>query len=84
MFLLTCHKKTAFDVIDLLMYPHTENPYDALKETPIKEAGKYKHNYNDELFLTLFLYFSYRAEASNLRCKIVLLVTYTYCVQNMK
>ena len=32
--------------------------------------------------LTLFLYFSYGAKASNLRCTIMLLVA--YCVQNMK
>ena len=33
-------------------------------------------------FLTLFLYFPYGAESSNLRLTILLLVT--YCVQNMK
>ena len=48
----------------------------------IKEAGAYEHNYNNGLFLTLLIYFSYGAEASNLRYMIVLLVT--YCVQNMK
>ena len=49
---------------------------------PLKVAGAYEYNYNNGLFLTLFLYFSYGAEASNLKCTIVLLVT--YCVQNMK
>ena len=53
-----------------------------LKTVFLKVAGVYEYNYNNGVFLMLFLYFSYRAEASNLRCAIVLLVT--YCVQNMK
>ena len=48
----------------------------------LKVVGVYEYNYNNGLLVMLFLYFSYRAEASNLRYTIVLLVT--YCVQNMK
>ena len=56
--------------------------YCTLLSVGIKVVGAYEYNYNNGVFLTLFLYFSYGAEASNLKCTIVLLVT--YCVQNMK
>ena len=48
----------------------------------VKAAGAHEYNYNNGVFLTLFLYFSYGAKASNLRCTVVSLVT--YCAQNMK
>ena len=47
----------------------------------LKVVGTYECNYNNSVFLTLILYFSCGAEALNLTCTIVLLVTY---FENMK